>query len=161
MAPATDQELRHGAGEKGQRMTPATARKAVFHPTETDPSYTSEDLVRIFGTTHRQLQWWDERNVIMPHIENHRRVYSTHLATLVGVVHRLRATLSLQAIRTFVPRIERGMARNAGRFLVLALPKSLYFANEPELIVAALAEFSAPSVVVDLRQITDALKEHK
>jgi len=142
-------------------VTPATARKAVFHPTETDPSYTSEDLVRIFGTTHRQLQWWDERDVIMPHLEAHRRVYSAHLATLVGVVQRLRATLSLQTIRTFLPRIERGIARNAGRFVILSLPKTLHFINEPELIVAALAEFSAPSVVVDLRQITDALKEQR
>jgi len=37
--------------------------------------YTSGDVARIAGVSLRQLQWWDERNVVSPLQEGHRRVY--------------------------------------------------------------------------------------
>ena len=35
--------------------------------------YTSGDVARIAGVSLRQLQWWDERNVVSPRQEGHRR----------------------------------------------------------------------------------------
>ena len=37
--------------------------------------YTSTDVARICGVSLRQLQWWDERNVVSPRQDGHKRVY--------------------------------------------------------------------------------------
>ena len=37
--------------------------------------YTSGEVARIAGVSLRQLQWWDERSVVSPRQEGHRRVY--------------------------------------------------------------------------------------
>ena len=39
-----------------------------------DRSYTSSEVSRIAGVSLRQLQWWDERKVVSPQHEGHKRV---------------------------------------------------------------------------------------
>src|SRR2546430_15275687 len=73
--------------------------------------YTSGDVARIAGVSLRQLQWWDERNVVSPRQEGHRRVYPQQEVVEVSVIAELRRKgFSLQKIRR-VPRLlqrERG-----------------------------------------------------
>jgi DNA-binding transcriptional MerR regulator len=38
--------------------------------------YNSSDVARICGVSLRQLQWWDERNVVSPRQDGHKRIYS-------------------------------------------------------------------------------------
>ena len=62
--------------------------------------YTSGDVARIAGVSLRQLQWWDERNVVSPRQEGHRRVYLPREVVKVSVIAELRRKgLSLKKIR--------------------------------------------------------------
>jgi DNA-binding transcriptional MerR regulator len=73
--------------------------------------FLSADVSRIAGVTKRQLQWWDERKVVSPRREAHRRVYVLQLVLEILTVSALRRKgLSLQKIR----RVLRLMRRELG-----------------------------------------------
>ena len=46
--------------------------------------FTSREVIALTGITARQLQWWDERGVVKPEREGHRRLYSMNHLTEVG-----------------------------------------------------------------------------
>ena len=52
--------------------------------------FTSKEVVALTGITARQLQWWDERGVVKPAREGHRRLYSIQHLTEVGIICELR-----------------------------------------------------------------------
>jgi DNA-binding transcriptional MerR regulator len=61
---------------------------------------TSSDVARIAKISLRQVQWWDERKLISPHQEGHRRIYVPENVIEIMVVAELRRKgLSLQKIR--------------------------------------------------------------
>jgi DNA-binding transcriptional MerR regulator len=39
-------------------------------------SFPSQEVIALTGISARQLQWWDERGVVKPAREGHRRLYS-------------------------------------------------------------------------------------
>ena len=53
-------------------------KKEPSVPGPAQERYTSGEVSRIAGVSLRQLQWWDERNVVSPRQEGHRRVYLPH-----------------------------------------------------------------------------------
>ena len=62
--------------------------------------YTSTDVARISGVSLRQLQWWDERNVVSPRQDGHKRVYMAQEVVEISVIAELRRKgFSLQKIR--------------------------------------------------------------
>src|SRR5215831_13396912 len=62
--------------------------------------FTSNEVVTLTGITPRQLQWWDERGVVKPEREGHRRIYSMSQLTEVAVICQLRKKgFSLQGVR--------------------------------------------------------------
>src|SRR5579885_2433154 len=66
-------------------------------------SFTSQDVVRLTGITARQLQWWDERGIVVPVRHGHRRIYSFEDLTEVAVICELRRKgFSLQRMRRVV-----------------------------------------------------------
>lgn len=63
-------------------------------------TFTSRDVVVLTGITPRQLQWWDERGIVVPSREGHRRLYSMGDLTEVAVICELRRRgFSLQRVR--------------------------------------------------------------
>ena len=61
---------------------------------------TTSDVSRIAKISLRQVQWWDERKLISPHQEGHRRIYLPEDVIEIMVVAELRRKgLSLQKIR--------------------------------------------------------------
>ena len=78
-------------------------------------TYTSRDVVQLTGISLRQLQWWDERGIVVPARDGHKRVYSLDDVTEVAVICELRVRgFSLQKIR----RVIRFLQRELGRRLV-------------------------------------------
>jgi DNA-binding transcriptional MerR regulator len=53
-------------------------------------TYTSSDVSRIAQVSLRQLQWWDERKVVSPRHEGHKRVYHPEEVVEVTVFAVLR-----------------------------------------------------------------------
>jgi DNA-binding transcriptional MerR regulator len=74
--------------------------------------YTAREVIRAAGASHRQIQWWDEKNVIAPEHIGHRRLYHPLAALTVMIVARLRKKqLSLQAVRQILPAIRRTLQK--------------------------------------------------
>ncbi len=72
-------------------------------------------MVRLTGISLRQLQWWDERGIVVPSRDGHKRVYSLDDLAEVSVICELRRRgFSLQKIR----RVVRFLQRELGRRLV-------------------------------------------
>jgi len=62
--------------------------------------FPSHDVIALTGITARQLQWWDERGVVKPERQGHRRLYSLQNLTEVAVICELRRKgFSLQGVR--------------------------------------------------------------
>ena len=67
------------------------------------------------GISPRQLQWWDERGIVVPGRDGHRRIYSLDDVAEVAVLCELRQRgFSLQKIR----RVIRFLQKELGRRLV-------------------------------------------
>src|SRR5437667_11240977 len=83
--------------------------------------YASNDVARISGVSLRQLQWWDEQNVVSPRHDGHKRVYLPNEVIEVSVIAELRRKgFSLQKIR----RVLRYLQREMGKRLSKALSSS-------------------------------------
>ena len=52
--------------------------------------FNSRDVARICGVSLRQLQWWDERNVVSPRQDGHKRVYMPEEVVEISVIAELR-----------------------------------------------------------------------
>jgi DNA-binding transcriptional MerR regulator len=65
--------------------------------------FTSNEVVVLTGITARQLQWWDERGIVAPEHEGHRRIYSWDELVTVAVICQLRRRgFSLQRVRRVI-----------------------------------------------------------
>lgn len=61
----------------------------------------------------RQLQWWDERGLISPHQEGHRRFYQLHEVIEILILTDLRRKgLSLAKLRGALRFLKRGMKQH-------------------------------------------------
>ena len=83
-------------------------------------SFPSQDVIALTGITARQLQWWDERGVVKPQRQGHRRLYSIENLTEIAVIWELRRKgFSLQGVRKVMRYLERelgkGLAEIVGR----------------------------------------------
>ena len=78
-------------------------------------TFTSRTVAQLTGISLRQLQWWDERGLVVPAREGHKRLYSLDDLAEVAVICELRERgFSLQKIR----RVLRFLQHELGRRLV-------------------------------------------
>ena len=76
--------------------------------------YASSDVARISGVSLRQLQWWDEQNVVSPRHDGHKRVYLPNEVIEVTVIAELRRKgFSLQKIRRVLRYLQREMGKRS------------------------------------------------
>src|SRR5277367_3603724 len=81
-------------------------------PIDSGEFYTSSEVSRISGVSLRQLQWWDERNVVSPRQQGHRRVYLPQEVVEVSVIAALRRKgFSLQKIRRVLRFLQKEMGK--------------------------------------------------
>jgi DNA-binding transcriptional MerR regulator len=128
-----------------------------------DGIYTSSDVALISGVSLRQLQWWDERKVVSPKQDGHRRVYEPQEVVEVSVVAELRRKgFSLQKIR----RVLKYLQKDTGKRLADALSsesdvhlltdgKSIYLEESPDRIIDLLKNARQPMFLVC---VTDQLR---
>src|ERR1700712_305411 len=78
-------------------------------------TYTSTDVATIADVSLRQLQWWDERKVVSPRHEGHRRIYLASEVVEITVIAVLRRKgFSLQKIRRVLRFLQKEMGRRLG-----------------------------------------------
>ena len=125
--------------------------------------YTSGDVARIAGVSLRQLQWWDERNVVSPRQEGHRRVYLQQEVVEVSVIAELRRKgFSLQKIRRVLRFLQKEMGKRLSDAVVgeseihlITDGKNIYLEDEPGRIIEVLKNAKQPMFLVC---ITDQLR---
>jgi DNA-binding transcriptional MerR regulator len=82
--------------------------------------FSSQEVIALTRITARQLQWWDERGVVKPERQGHRRVYSMQNLNEVAVICELRRKgFPLQGVRKVMRFLDRecgkGLAEIVGR----------------------------------------------
>jgi DNA-binding transcriptional MerR regulator len=129
------------------------SRPAIPPDTEV---YTSSEVSRLAGVSLRQLQWWDERSVVSPRHDGHRRVYLPEEAVEVTVIAELRRKgFSLQKIR----RVLRFLQKEMGKRLAEALSgdseihlitdgKSIYLEDSYQRIIDIMKSARQPMFLV-------------
>jgi len=121
-----------------------------------DKTFTSSDVSRIAQVSLRQLQWWDERKVVSPRHEGHKRVYHPEEVNEVTVIAELRRKgFSLQKIRRVLRFLQREMGRRLSEVLsgehdlhLVTDGKSIYLEENSEKIVDILKNARQPMFLV-------------
>ncbi len=86
------------------------ARKPRPEPQVPERTYSSSEVAQVADVSLRQLQWWDERKVVSPRHEGHRRVYGPAEVIEITVIAELRRKgFSLQRIRRVLRFVQRVM----------------------------------------------------
>src|SRR5436309_13674313 len=96
--------------------------------------FTSRDVTALTGITARQLQWWDERRIVVPARQGHRRLYSMEDLAEIAVICELRRRgFSLQRLckvmrflqREFIMRLAETVS-GVSEYNLLTDGRSLY-----------------------------------
>jgi DNA-binding transcriptional MerR regulator len=125
--------------------------------------FNSSDVARICGVSLRQLQWWDERNVVSPRQDGHKRIYSKEEVVEISVIAELRRKgFSLQKIRRVLRFLQRDMGKRLSEALdatseihLLTDGKSIYLEEAPNRIINLLKNARQPMFLVC---VTDQVK---
>src|SRR2546426_12355793 len=81
-------------------------------------AFSSRDVVALTGITPRQLQWWDERGIVVPAREGHRRLYSMgDLTEVAGICELRRRGFSLQRVRKGMRFLQREFGKRLAETL--------------------------------------------
>ncbi|MGH9513039.1 MAG: MerR family transcriptional regulator [Terriglobales bacterium] len=129
-------------------------------------AFTSRDVVRLTGITPRQLQWWDERGIVVPLREGHRRVYSMEDLVEVSVICDLRRRgFSLQGVRKVVRLLQREFKKRLAEtvdgksdYHLLTDGSSLYLETSAKEILDILKNARQPMLAICL---TDKVRQVK
>ncbi len=119
-------------------------------------TYTSTDVARIAQVSLRQLQWWDERKVVSPRHEGHKRIYLPEEVIEIAVIAELRRKgFSLQKIRRVLRFLQREMGRrladvlsNDSRLHLLTDGKSIFLEDQQDRIIDLLKNAKQPMFLV-------------
>ena len=127
-------------------------------------SFTSADVIQLTGITARQLQWWDERNIVVPRRSGRNRVYSLDDLAEVAVICELRRKgFSLQRVRQVMRYLQRELGKrlietvtSGSEYHLLTDGKRIYLENSERQIVDLLKNSRQPLLAICL---TDAVEE--
>ena len=138
-------------------------------PESDSPSktYTSSEVADIAGVSLRQLQWWDERKVVSPRHEGHKRVYTPEEVVEITVIAELRRKgFSLQKIRRVLRYLQREMDRRLSEVLqaeselhLVTDGKSIYVEDQNDRIIDLLKNARQPMFLVCLTDQVRRLSE--
>jgi DNA-binding transcriptional MerR regulator len=120
--------------------------------------FTSHDVAALTGTTLRQLQWWDERGIVVPARQGHRRLYSTEDLAEVAVICELRSRgFSLQRVRKVMRFLQREFGRRlaetasgSSEYHLLTDGQTLYLETSARQIVDLLKNSRQPMLTICL-----------
>jgi len=135
--------------------------------------FTSREVVDLTGITPRQLQWWDERKIVIPGRDGHRRLYSFEDLSEVAVICELRRKgFSLQRVRKVIRFLQREFSKRLAEtvsgtsdYHLLTDGKTLYLETSPQQIVDILKNSRQPMLAVCLsdtvRQVRADIRSRK
>jgi DNA-binding transcriptional MerR regulator len=119
-------------------------------------TYASSDVAKIARVSLRQLQWWDEKHVVSPRHQGHRRMYTAEEVLEVTVISELRRKgFSLQKLRRVLRYLQKDMDRRLSEVLagdsslhLLTDGKSIYLEDRQERVIDILKNARQPMFLV-------------
>jgi len=138
-------------------------KKAKIDPIPAGKSSSSLDVAQIAGVSLRQLQWWDEKKVVSPRHEGHRRVYAPAEVVEIAIIAELRRKgFSLQKIRRVLRFLQREMGKRVEQLLtgssdfnLLTDGKAIYLEDSESRVIDILKNAKQPMFLVC---VTDQVK---
>jgi DNA-binding transcriptional MerR regulator len=120
--------------------------------------FTSREVAALTGITPRQLQWWDERRILVPARQGRRRLYSLEDLTEVAVICELRGKgFSLQRVRKVIRFLERELGKRLAETIretsshhLLTDGQNLYLETSARQIVDILKNSRQPILAICL-----------
>ena len=124
----------------------------------TQELWTSREVVSLTGITPRQLQWWDERGIVVPLREGHKRLYSVEDLSEVAVICELRRRgSSLQRVRKVMRFLQREFGKRLAHtvsqgsdYHLLTDGTNLYLETSAQQIVDILKNARQPMLAICL-----------
>lgn len=135
--------------------------------------FTSNQVLALSGISARQLQWWDERGLVVPLKEGHRRLYSLDDVAEVAVICDLRRRgFSLQRVRKVIRFLQREFGRRLvetvsghSEYHLLTDGKRIYLETSAQQAIDILKNARQPMFTICLsdtvRQVRAELRERK
>jgi DNA-binding transcriptional MerR regulator len=129
-----------------------------------DNRYTSNEVVKLTGISLRQLQWWDERGLVIPSREGHRRLYSMEdVAEIAVIVELRRKGFSLQRMRKVIRFLRSELGRRLAQtvtgdsdYHLLTDGKHIFLENSEKQVIDLLKNARQPMLTVCL---SDAVRQ--
>jgi DNA-binding transcriptional MerR regulator len=120
--------------------------------------WTSREVVALTGITPRQLQWWDERKIVVPTRQGHKRLYSVEDLSEVAVICELRRRgFSLQRVRKVMRFLQREFSKRLAHtvsqgsdYHLLTDGTNLYLETSAQQIVDILKNARQPMLAICL-----------
>jgi DNA-binding transcriptional MerR regulator len=133
---------------KARKSRPASAPNV--------PGFNSSEVARICSVSLRQLQWWDERNVVSPRQDGHKRVYLPEEVVEISVIAELRRKgFSLQKIRRVLRFLQKEMGRRLAEVMqstsdlhLVTDGKAIYLDDSKERIIDIFKNSRQPMFLV-------------
>ena len=125
--------------------------------------FSTREVLELTGVTARQLQWWDERRIVVPARQGRNRVYSTTDLTDILVIEQLRhRSISLAQVRRVLRllrselhvRLSDLVAGNCEYHLLVG-EKRIFIETDSRQIIELLRNTMQPMLLISL---TDAIK---
>jgi len=156
---------------KARKPRPAAAASVV--KTQTDKAqieertYSSIEVADVAQVSLRQLQWWDERKVVSPRHEGHRRVYYTAEVIEITVIAELRRKgFSLQKIRRVLRFLQKEMGKRLAEVIattsnlhLVTDGKSIFLEDQHDRIIDILKNARQPMFLVSVSDQARRLTE--
>ncbi len=135
--------------------------------------FTTSEVIELTGISGRQLQWWDERGLVMPNRQGHRRIYSWDQLVTAAVIGQLRRRgFSLQRMRKVIAFLEgefgtslAATVRAASEYHLLTDGTHLYLRTSARQVVDLLKHSSQPMFDIclsdEVRRVRGQLSSQK
>jgi DNA-binding transcriptional MerR regulator len=135
--------------------------------------FTSAEVVALTGITPRQLQWWDERGIVVAERQGHRRLYSVVSLTELAVISDLRRRgFPLQRVRKVIRFLQREFGKrlaetvsNSSDYHLLTDGTTIYIKTSAEQILDVLRNARQPMLAICLsdtvRQVRAEIRQLK
>jgi len=129
--------------------------------------FSTREVLDLTGSTARQLQWWDEKRIIVPARDGRRRIYSAEDVIQIHVIEELRRRgISLTAVRRVLRFLRRetgvalsDLAAGKSEFHLLLDGKNFYLETDNGQIVNLIRNTYQPVFVICLSEAARRVME--
>ncbi len=126
--------------------------------------FTSREVIALTGITARQLQWWDERRIVVPARQGHRRLYSMEDLAEIAVICELLRKVMRFLQREFSKRLAETVS-GASEYHLLTDGRTIYLETSAKQILDILKNARQPMFAICLsdtvRQVRAVIRSSK